>query len=265
MLISNFWHVLAAVSPGLLILFYIYKQDIFPEPKNIVFKTFIFGATIVLALDLILVDVDSYAEKYFEGEAFNFFDSFIRAAFIEEFFKMIVLIFFCTRKDDFDEPMDGLVYGAAVSLGYATYENIDYVLYYFNNPSFEIALARAYTAVPMHTLCGIMMGFLITQSIFEKRHNYLNLILALLIPVGMHGLYNFSYASPIVSDQMANIILFIFLVRAIILFKSLKNKQRKAIIFNKKYYTITINNFINSASTVLLIMLALNYLVSLVL
>ena len=71
MLISNFWHVLAAVSPGLLILFYIYKQDIFPEPRNIVFKTFIFGATIILALDLILVDVDSYAEKYFEGEAFN--------------------------------------------------------------------------------------------------------------------------------------------------------------------------------------------------
>ena len=36
---------------------------------------------------------------------------------------MIVLIFFCTRKDEFDEPMDGLVYGASVSLGYATYES----------------------------------------------------------------------------------------------------------------------------------------------
>ena len=82
MLISNFWHILAAVLPALVILFYVYKQDLFPEPKNIVFKTFIFGCSIVIFLNLILYDVDSFAEKYFKGETFNLFDSFIRAAFL---------------------------------------------------------------------------------------------------------------------------------------------------------------------------------------
>ena len=36
------------------------------------------------------------------------------------------------------------------------------------DPSFDIALVRAFTAIPMHALCGIIMGFLISQSIFEK-------------------------------------------------------------------------------------------------
>jgi len=265
MLISNFWHVFAAVLPALVILFYVYKQDQFPEPKPIVFKTFIFGCSIVIFLNLILFDVDNFAKKYFQGETFIFFDNFIRAAFLEEISKMIILVFFCTRKDEFDEPMDGLVYGVAASLGFAAYENIDYVLYALKEPSFELATIRAYTAVPLHALCGIMMGFLITQSIFEKKHNYLNLVLALLIPVGIHGLYNFSLTSSLISNEIAYIILVVFLIRAWFLFKNLKKKQNQSIIFNKKYFTITLNHFINASTTVLLIMLGLNYLISITL
>ena len=64
--------------------------------------------------------------------------------------------------------MDGVVYGVAASLGYAAYENIEYVLYVDGEPSFDIALLRAFTAIPLHALCGVIMGFLISQSMFEK-------------------------------------------------------------------------------------------------
>lgn len=196
---------------------------------------------------------------------FFFFDSFIRAAFLEEISKMVVIVFFCTRKDEFDEPMDGLVYGVAASLGFAAYENIEYVLYALKEPSFEIATVRAYTAVPLHALCGIMMGFLITQSIFEKTNNYLNLVLALFIPVGIHGLYNYSLSSSVISSYFAYIILIVFIIRSYILFKTLRRKQSKSIIFNKKYYNISISNFANAASTVLIIYLGLNYCINLIL
>ena len=174
---------------------------------------------------------------------------------------MVIIVFFCTRKDEFDEPMDGLVYGVAASLGFAAYENIEYVLYALNQPSFEIATIRAYTAVPLHALCGIMMGFLITQSIFEKKNNYLNLVLALFIPVGIHGLYNFSLSSSFVSGYFSYIILIAFIIRAYFLFNDLKRKQSRSIIFNKKYYSISLNNFVNASTTVLIIYLGLNYLV----
>ena len=126
-----FLFILAAVLPAIVILFYVYKQDQFPEPKKIVFKTFIFGCATVLAIDLIFPVLDDFSEKNFTGNTYHFFDNFIRAAFLEEFFKLIVLIFFCTRKTEFDEPMDGLVYGVAASLGFAAYENIGYFLHFF--------------------------------------------------------------------------------------------------------------------------------------
>ena len=48
--------------------------------------------------------------------------------------------------------MDGVIYGIAASLGFAAYENIEYVLYFEKNPSFDIALVRAFTAIPIRVM-----------------------------------------------------------------------------------------------------------------
>ena len=74
--------------------------------------------------------LDNFSETNFKGETYYFFDSFIRAAFVEEIFKAIVIVFYCTRKSAFDEPMDGIIYGVAASLGFAAYENIHYIQYF---------------------------------------------------------------------------------------------------------------------------------------
>ena len=39
----------------------------------------------------------------------------------------LVLYYFILREKEFNEPMDGIVYGVTASLGFATLENIDYV------------------------------------------------------------------------------------------------------------------------------------------
>ena len=260
----HFVYIFAAVLPAILILLYAYKQDFFPEPPKIVFKTFLFGCATVLAVDLFIGVLDDYSEKNFTGETYYFFDSFIRAAFLEEFFKLTVIVFYCTRKSVFDEPMDGLIYGVAASLGYAAYENIDYVLHVGEfAPSFDMALTRAFSAVPAHALNGIVMGFFVAKSIFEKKHNYTYLILAILIPVAMHGSYNYSISSDLFHWQFANVILFVSGLAAIFMFRNLKRKQKAGIIYDKKYYKITISNFTNATTTVLLIYLVLNYLVNL--
>ncbi len=255
-----FLYLFAAILPAVLLIIYTYRQDQFPEPPRIVFKTFLFGCSTVLAIDLVIPLLDDFSKEHFEGETFIFFQSFIRAAFVEEFFKACVIIFYCTRKTAFDEPMDGVIYGIAASLGFAAYENIQYVLHYGTSPSFDIALARAYTAIPMHGLCGIVMGFLISQSIFENKNNYFNLLLAIFIPVGMHGLYNYSFSSSLVSYQVGYFILIIFSIRAYLIFKNLKIRQKQSIIFNKRYYNITITNFINISANTLIIYLILNFL-----
>ena len=259
-----FLYLLAAILPAVILVFYAYKQDQFPEPPKIVTKTFLFGCAIILAIDLIIPVLDGFSKNYFEGETYLFFDNFIRAAFVEEFFKACVIIFYCTRKTAFDEPMDGVIYGIAASLGFAAYENIDYVLYFDKQPSFDIALVRAFSAIPMHALCGVIMGFLISQSIFEKKHNYINLFLALFIPVGIHGLYNYSFSSSVVSYQVAYFVLVAFSIRAYLIFKNLKLRQKQSIIFNKRHYNISLTNFINISANTLIIFLVFNYLVFLV-
>ncbi len=264
MYLSYWLYILSAILPAVVLVLYAYKQDQFPEPPRIVFKTFLFGCAIILCIDLIIPVLDEFSENYFTGDTYHFFDSFIRAAFVEEFFKACVLIFYCTRKAAFDEPMDGVVYGVAASLGYAAYENIEYVLYVDGAPSFDIALLRAFTAIPLHALCGVIMGFLISQSMFEKKYNYLNLFLALFIPVGMHGLYNFSFSSSFISYQVGYFILVIFLIRAYLIFKNLKLRQKQSIIFNKRYYNISLNNFINVSVNTLIAFLFLNYIVHLI-
>jgi len=259
-----FFYLLAAILPAVVLVLYAYKQDQFPEPPRIVFKTFLFGCATVLAINLIIPVLDNYNEEFFSGETYYFFDSFIRAAFVEEFFKACVIIFYCTRKTAFDEPMDGVIYGIAASLGFAAYENISYVLYFEKVPSFDIALVRAFTAIPMHALCGVVMGFLISQSIFENKHNYLNLFLALFIPVGIHGLYNYSFSSSVISYQIAYFLLLVFSIRAYLIFKNLKLRQKQSIIFNKRYYNISLSNFINISVNTIIIFLVFNYLVYLV-
>ena len=260
----HFVYILAATIPAILILFYVYKQDKFPEPRQIVIKTFLFGCAITLAVKLLIPVFDDYSHKYFTGETYYFFDAFIRAAFLEELFKLFVLVFYCSRKTEFDEPMDGLVYGVAASLGYAAYENIEYVLYTYNEPSFHLAYVRALSAVPMHALVGVVMGFLITQSIFEKKHNYLNLFMALSIPVLIHGFYNYIYSTSLISNYMATVLLFVLFLRAIYMFRDLKKKQiaGRPKVHAKKYF-ITGEKLFGISTSLLFVLLVANYLIEL--
>ena len=73
----HFLYIGAAVIPALLILLYAYKQDSFPEPPRIVFKTFLFGCATVLGIDLIIPVLDNFSETTLKGETFNFFDNFL--------------------------------------------------------------------------------------------------------------------------------------------------------------------------------------------
>ena len=81
--------------------------------------------------------------------------------------------------------MDGVVYGAVASLGFATIENVLYV----SQGGLETALMRAVTAVPAHACFGAIMGYMYAQARYG-RTRFLGLTRALLVPVLLHGLYD---------------------------------------------------------------------------
>jgi len=46
----------------------------------------------------------------------------------EELLKYLVVVLYAFRKPSFNEPFDGIVYAVMVSLGFAAFENIIYVM-----------------------------------------------------------------------------------------------------------------------------------------
>ena len=90
---------------------------------------------------------------------------------------------------DFNEPIDGVVYGVTVSLGFATLENIYYVYFlsnYFDTTSQGTCnVLRSFSAIPAHGIFGATMGYFFMKYSFIKKQN--NLALCMIVPILLHG------------------------------------------------------------------------------
>ena len=165
--------------PPLFIMLYVIYSDKFKEPISLVISTFILGCLLILPAGIL--------NQILIGENNNY--DFL-AGFTEETLKFLALFFYVKDRKEFDEPMDAIVYGSLISLGFATYENYEYVyLYEFEISSFDIALIRAFSAIPLHACCGIIMGYYFIFYYFRKKRIYL--LYSLIIPISIHAFYNY--------------------------------------------------------------------------
>lgn len=178
---------LSAVAPALLLMWYFWARDAYPEPARVLWATFALGVVSVLPVALVGVPIDialrSVANPWVGGLA----EAFLVAAIPEEVVKFCILYYYCLRHSEFDEPMDGLVYGAAASMGFAAFENLIYIY----SGGLEVAMTRAVTAVPSHAVTGAIMGYFLALYHFLPRHRGRYLGQALAVPILLHGLYDF--------------------------------------------------------------------------
>ena len=175
--------VTAGVAPGLALLIYFYLKDQYnTEPISVVLKAFIYGALIVIPVMFLQYVLDA------EGILMaNWADAFLAKGLIEELLKWGIFLLLIYGHVEFDEPYDGIVYGVAISLGFATFENI---LYLFTN-GVEYAWGRAIFPVSSHGLFGVIMGFYFGKAKFSKEKRLKYMAIALVIPFLLHGLFNY--------------------------------------------------------------------------
>jgi len=119
--------------------------------------------------------------------------TFAVVAFSEEFVKYIFLRYYIFPKKEFDEPMDGIVYSVMISMGFATLENILYVVVRADNieVAFQIGLLRMITAVPGHAIFAILMGYFVGLAKFSEDKGNLYLVIGLVSAILLHGTYDF--------------------------------------------------------------------------
>ena len=200
------WPLLgAAITPSLLIFWYFAARDLNPEPSSILRRTFFYGVlTTIPAVFLELGEGALTGTKALPPVAASLNDAFLSAALVEELLKFSVLYFYARRQQAFDEPMDGIIYGVTASLGFATLENVLYVAEH----GMGTAIVRAIFAVPGHAVYGALMGYFVGQAQFgDQQARGRNLALALLVPIGLHGLYDFPLMLLDKSQQIGVLIL----------------------------------------------------------
>ena len=165
-----------------MILTIIIISDKFPEPPKLIFASVSLGFMLCLPageLNYLLIGSGK------NSEALSFL-----AGLTEESLKFVAFILFIWDRFEFDEPMDAVVYGTCISLGFATFENYEYVYYYNEDlSSFSVALLRSISAIPLHACCGIIMGFHLGKYKFSGNKWFL--ATALLLPILIHSIYNF--------------------------------------------------------------------------
>lgn len=197
----------AALLPALVLLAYFVTSDRFPEPKGAILGTFVLGLATALPILAIVLPLGPAIEPHLSNPlALAGARAFLLAAIPEEAFKLAVLLLYCRRHKAFDEPMDGLVYGVTASLGFAALENLLYVAGGGDGwPG--IALIRALSAVPGHAMLGAIMGFYVARAHFEPRRAGTMIAAALLVPILLHGLYDFGLIASTLTDNAGWILL----------------------------------------------------------
>ena len=216
--------LLVTILPSILIILFFVNSDKFKEPKSEIIKVFIFG---------ILITIPAYILNTFLGDFWynntkvsqNLISSFLTAAPVEEGLKLSILYYFVYKMKDFNEPLDGIVYGVTASLGFATLENIYYVYLladHFQTTSMALAVVRSFSAVPAHAVFGIFMGYFFMKYSFIKKGD--NLFFAFIVPFVLHGCYNLFIASNFFVSLSLVIIAWIVALR---LFSRLKKTQKR--------------------------------------
>ncbi|RMG67458.1 MAG: protease PrsW [Bacteroidetes bacterium] len=178
-----------ALAPIAFIFTYVYLKDRYErEPLKYLLITFVFGGLTAVPVIMVgqwLQEVTGTSATSSPADLLIY--SFIVVAMTEEGMKYLVLRWYNYPHREFDEPYDGIMYGVAVSLGFAAIENILYVL----NGGMGTGLIRMFTAVPAHASFGAMMGFFVGRAKFGSRRPMLDRLKGLLVAIIFHGLYDY--------------------------------------------------------------------------
>lgn len=188
---------MTAITPGIalgLIIYWFDRHD--REPIRLLVKVFIMG--IIFVIPTVIVENILSFFNVFAGIFGTAYTAFIVAGITEEFMKRQVVLRYVYFNPAFDEKLDGIVYCVMSALGFATIENIMYVVFRF--PDVEsLGLYRAFLAVPAHMLFAITMGYYLSLAKFSTTPEQSSFFFkkSLTVPAVLHGIFDFILMSEI--------------------------------------------------------------------
>ncbi len=179
--------IILGLLPGFAWLIFYLEEDPHPEPKKLIFETFLAGAVstfIVLGFQTAFNEWSSL-----RGVAQYGILSFIGLSAIEEFFKFgAAWLVIGKHPKDFDEPVDAMIYLIVAALGFATVENIA-AASNAQELALETTTLRFIGATLLHTISSGLLGYYWAQSII-KRDNAI-LFTGFALATLLHAVFNY--------------------------------------------------------------------------
>lgn len=182
--------VILALIPAILWLVVFYAQDrLEPEPKPEVAKIFFIGLALAAAFGIPLTDqlfgVQSWINR--SPVAMVLGSIFVIGA-VEAFAVYAAVRFFIYESSEFDERTDGMVYGTAAGLGYATALNIQFILS-SGGAAFGTATVYIVEAALAHAAFAGVLGYFLGRAKLEREQVWW-LPLGLLLSALLNGVFN---------------------------------------------------------------------------
>lgn len=186
--------VILCLLPPLLFALWIRNRESFQrEPISAVLRAFLYGGSLGALAAFVLNTLFGTAATRFLDVPFDtvVLTAVIAAPFFEELVKATGLT---TARARINEWEDGIVYGAAIGLGFAATENILYgVTAFFNDGTtnaLSVVVLRTVTSTILHATTSALIGFAYSMAVLRDRPA-VELLPPYLLAVLIHAVYNF--------------------------------------------------------------------------
>jgi RsiW-degrading membrane proteinase PrsW (M82 family) len=137
--------------------------------------------------------------------------AFWGAALPEEAAKLFMLWLLVRKNKYFDERLDGIVYAVAISMGFAAFENILYLIDNYEE-WLLVGLMRAALSVPAHYAFAVLMGYYYAKVHFGISDSLKDKLMILLAPVIVHTIFDWLLFSINITPASVGVLFIVFII-----------------------------------------------------
>lgn len=183
----QYWPLILGILPSIAWLIFYLSEDKKPEPKMTLLLTFIAGSLTTF----VVLFIQMFTNKMAIGIGIEEHSplSFLILGGLEELFKFAAVYLVISKRPEFDEPVDAMIYMITAALGFAAVENISASYTSSLSNILETTTLRFFGATLLHTLSSGLVGYYWAKAILADNKKII--IFGLILGSSLHAIFNY--------------------------------------------------------------------------